>query len=76
MLTEQTIELGVEQDVTGTIFAISAIVVKRNNKEIARIKSRTAYAPGDDVSAASDAVKALAALWTPGVIAAYQALTD
>jgi hypothetical protein len=74
MLTEQTIEIGIEQSGLKIIHLISAQVVLRDGVEIARTKVRTAFPPGSDVSSAPVSVQALAALWTQADIDAYRAL--
>jgi len=48
--------------------------VMEDGKELSSSYHRWSYAPGDDVSAQSAKVQAIAsAAWTPEVIAAYQA---
>lgn len=51
-----------------------ASIVEKDGEEIGRTYHRHVVKPGDDISEECDEVKAVAAaLWTPEVIAAYQA---
>lgn len=51
-----------------------ADIVEKDGVEVGRTYHRHVYVPGDDVSNECDEMKAVAAaLWTPEVIAAYQA---
>lgn len=51
-----------------------ADIVEKDGVEVGRTYHRHVCAPGDDVSAECSELKAVAAaLWTPEVIAAYQA---
>lgn len=51
-----------------------ATIVKKDGEEVGRTYHRHVVAPGDDLANECDEVKAVAgALWTPEVIAAYQA---
>lgn len=51
-----------------------ADIVEKDGKEVGRTYHRHVVFPGDDISEECDEVKAVAAaLWTPEVIAAYQA---
>ena len=50
-------------------------VVEEDGVELARNHHRHVVVPGDDVTGEADEVQAIAAaLWTPEVIAAYEAL--
>ena len=54
-----------------------ADIISRDDVEIARSYHRTVYCPGDDISQAPQEVKDVAgALWTPEVIAAYEAAVN
>lgn len=60
-----------------TIQLRTATIVERDGVEIGRQYHREVFAPGADVSGAPDEVQAIAgALWTDGVIAAYEASLD
>ena len=51
-----------------------ASIVEKDGEEVGRTYHRHVVVPGDDISEECDEVKAVAAaLWTPEVIAAYQA---
>ena len=51
-----------------------AAIVEKDGEEVGRSYHRHFVSPGDDLSGECDEVKAVAAaLWTSGVIAAYQA---
>ena len=52
----------------------TATVIKRDGVEVGRQYHRQVFAPGSDLTGAPDEVVAIAGvLWTPEVIAAYQA---
>ena len=75
MLTQKVTEIRVEH----TRFAIHSVqetLIMSNGVEIARNKQRVCYTPGCDVSEASDAVKALAALWTDQDLEDYRNLAE
>ena len=60
--------------ITYVIQVRRADVIMRGDKEIARSFHRHCVAPGDDISAEpAEVQKVAAALWTPEIIAAYQA---
>jgi hypothetical protein len=62
ILPDQTIQLRV------------ATVVERDGEEVGRQYHRSVFVPGSDLSEAPDEVKVIAdALWTPAVVAAYEA---
>ena len=62
ILPNQTIQLRV------------ATVVERDGVEVGRTYHRSVYAPGEDVTEAPAEVQAIASvLWTPEVVAAYEA---
>ena len=49
-------------------------IIEKDGVEVGKTYHRSSYAPGSDVSAAAAEVQAVAAaLWTPEVVAAYQA---
>ncbi len=51
-----------------------ADIIEKDGVEVGRTYHRHVCVPGDDMSAECDEMKAVAAaLWTPDVIAAYQA---
>ena len=57
-----------------TIQLRTATIVERDGVEVGRQYHREVFTPGSDVSAAPGEVQAIAAaLWTPEVIAAYEA---
>jgi hypothetical protein len=61
----------------GVIQVRQAQVITDSGNEIARNFSRWVLSPGDDVSTQDPKVKAIAtAVWTPEVIAAYQAKVE
>lgn len=58
----------------GQISVREATTIMRDGEEIAKTYHRWTFAPGDDVSFMPANVQAIAAVvWTPEVIAAYQA---
>ena len=60
-----------------TIQLRTATIVERDGVEVGRQYHREVFHPGSDVSAAPGEVQAIAgALWTPEVIAAYEASLD
>jgi len=60
--------------ITYVIQVRRADIITRGDKEIARSFHRHCVAPGDDLSTETTEVqKVAAALWTPEIIAAYQA---
>lgn len=51
-----------------------ATIVEKDGVEVGRSYHRHVVSPGDDISGECDEVKKVAAaLWTPAVVAAYQA---
>ena len=58
----------------GTLQVREATRIMKDDQEIAKTYHRWAFAPGSDVSAMPANVQAIAAtVWTPELIAAYQA---
>ena len=58
----------------GTLQVREATRIMKDGQEIAKTYHRWAFAPGSDVSAMPANVQAIAAIvWTPELIAAYQA---
>lgn len=58
----------------GTLQVREATRIMKDGQEIAKTYHRWAFAPGSDVSAMPANVQAIAAtVWTPELIAAYQA---
>jgi hypothetical protein len=52
-------------------------IIEKDGKEVGRTYHRTSFAPGDDVSDEVSEVQAVAAaVWTPGVIAAWEAFNS
>ena len=59
-----------------TIQLRTATIVEEDGAELGRSYHRCVYVPGSDVNKAPDEVKAIAtALWSPQVVAAYEAST-
>ena len=73
-LTEKTIVDLVEVVQSNHIQVRTANIIEKDGVEIAKSFHRHVLAPGSDVSGEDSKVQALAsAIWTPEVIAAYQA---
>ena len=76
-LTETTKVDQIELTETNTIQVRTATIIERDGIEISRTFHRHVVAPGNDVSTEDPKVQAIAnAIWTPEVIAAYQALIE
>lgn len=76
-LTEKTIVDKVELVENNSIQVRTANVIERDGTEVSRTFHRHVVAPGDDISNEDPKVQAIAnAIWTPEVIAAYQALVE
>ena len=76
-LTEKQIIDKVELTEINTIQVRTATIIEKDGTELTRTFHRHVVAPGDDVSAEDPKVQAIAnAIWTPEVIAAYQALVE
>ena len=76
-LTETTKVDQIELTETNTIQIRTATIIERDGIEISRTFHRHVVAPGNDVSTEDPKVQAIAnAIWTPEVIAAYQALVE
>lgn len=76
-LTETTKVDQIELTETNTIQVRTATIIERDGIEISRTFHRHVVAPGNDVSTEDPKVQAIAnAIWTPEVIAAYQALVE
>jgi hypothetical protein len=74
-LTEKILVDKVELIENNSIQVRTATVIERDGVEISRTFHRHAIHPGNDVSNEDPKVQAIAnAIWTPEVIAAYQAL--
>jgi hypothetical protein len=74
-LTEKTIIDKVELTEVNTIQVRTATIIEKDGVEIAKTYHRHVIAPGEDVTNEDPKVQAIAnAIWTPEVIAAYQAL--
>lgn len=73
-LTETTKVDLIEITENGHIQVRTATVIERDGVEISRTYHRNAIPPGSDVSNEDPKVQAIAnAIWTPEVVAAYQA---
>ncbi len=73
-LTEKTIVDKVELVQSNHIQVRTANIIERDGVEVTRTFHRHVLSPGDDVSGQDPKVQAIAnAVWTPEVIAAYQA---
>lgn len=73
-LTETTKVDLIEITENGHIQVRTATVIERDGVEISRTYHRNAIPPGEDVSGEDPKVQAVAnAIWTPEVIAAYEA---
>ena len=73
LIEKQIVDL-VELVQTNHIQVRTATIIEKDGKEIARTFHRHVLSPGDDVSGQDPKVQAIAnAVWTPEVIAAYQA---
>ena len=76
-LIEKQIIDKVELTEINTIQVRTATIIEKDGTELTRTFHRHVVAPGDDVSAEDPKVQAIAnAIWTPEVIAAYQALIE
>jgi hypothetical protein len=76
-LIEKQIIDKVELTEINTIQVRTATIIEKDGTELTRTFHRHVVAPGDDVSAEDPKVQAIAnAIWTPEVIAAYQALVE
>ena len=74
-LTEKTIIDLIEVLETGILQVREATIIERDGVEISRTFHRYIASPGDDMTNADTKVQVIAnAIWTPEVIAAYQAL--
>jgi len=74
-LTEKILVDKVELIENNSIQVRTATVIERDGVEISRTFHRHAIHPGNDVSNEDPKVQAIAnAIWTPEVIATYQAL--
>lgn len=74
-LTETTKIDQIEVVVNNSIQIRTATIIEKDGVEIAKTYHRHVVHPGDDVSNEDPKVQAIAnAIWTPEVIAAYQAL--
>lgn len=74
-LTETTKVDQIEVTQLNTIQVRVANIIEKDGVEIAKTYQRHVLAPGEDVSNEDPKVQAIAnAIWTPEVIAAYQAL--
>ena len=74
-LTEITKVDQIEVVENGTIQIRTATIIEKDGTELTRTHHRHTKAPGEDVSNEDSKVQAIAnAIWTPEVIAAYQAL--
>lgn len=59
-----------------TIQCREATIIEKEGVEVGRSYHRCVYSPGDGISEACDEVKKVAAaLWTPAIIAEYEAAT-
>jgi hypothetical protein len=73
LIEKQKVDL-IEVIENGTLQIRTANIIEKDGKEIARTFHRHVLSPGDDVSGQDPKVQAIAnAVWTPEVIAAYQA---
>ena len=73
LIEKQIVDL-VELVQTNHIQVRTANIIERDGVEITRTFHRHVLSPGDDVSGQDSKVQAIAnAVWTPEVIAAYQA---
>jgi 16S rRNA C1402 (ribose-2'-O) methylase RsmI len=62
---------------SGIILYREATRITRNDEQIAQTFHRTSLVPGQDLTGQPEQVSAIAAVvWTPEVIAAYEAATD
>ena len=76
-LTERQIVDKIEVVETNAIQVRTATIIEKDGAELTRTYHRHVKHPGDDVSAEDPKVQAIAnAIWTPEVIAAYQALVE
>jgi len=74
-LTKKQIIDKIELVETNSIQIRTATIIEKDGTEIAKTLHRHVKHPGDDVSNEDPKVQAIAnAIWTPEVIAAYQAL--
>lgn len=75
-LTEQSIIDSINARPSGHIEVRRADLVVRDGVEIAKTYHRHVLSPGDDLSAQDPRVVAIAhAVWTPDVLAAFQAIS-
>ncbi len=73
-LTETTKVDQIELTENNVIQIRTATIIEKDGAELTRTYHRHTVAPGDDVSTEDPKVQAIAnAIWTPEVIAAYQA---
>ena len=76
-LTETTKVDQIELTENNVIQIRTATIIEKDGAELTRTYHRHTVAPGDDVSTEDPKVQAIAnAIWTPEVIAAYQALVE
>jgi len=76
-LTETTKVDQIELTENNVIQIRTATIIEKDGAELTRTYHRHTVAPGDDVSTEDPKVQAVAnAIWTPEVIAAYQALIE
>jgi len=76
-LTETTKVDQIELTENNVIQIRTATIIEKDGAELTRTYHRHTVAPGDDVSTEDPKVQAIAnAIWTPEVIAAYQALIE
>jgi hypothetical protein len=74
-LTETTKVDQIEVVENGSIQVRTATVIEKDGVELTRTYHRHVKHPGEDISTEDSRVQAIAnAVWTPEVIAAYQAL--
>ena len=73
LIEKQKVDL-IEVIENGTLQVRTANIIERDGVEVTRTFHRHVLSPGDDVSGQDPKVQAIAnAVWTPEVIAAYQA---
>ena len=76
-LTETTKVDQIELIENNSIQVRTATIIERDGTEISRTFHRHVVTPGEDISNEDPKVQAIAnAIWTPEVIAAYQALVE
>lgn len=77
MALSETQEIKIEIASNGTVFVDTITKVRRDGTEIASESNRTGYHPGASVSSLPQYVQDVCtAVWTPEVIAAYQAVIN